>query len=189
MTKVSTLWLVKAIACHSLTGLNIIIFHDGLFNISYCHYKQQEKLENNYNTSFWKSQRFFKKPNLHKCQDPLPLFVFLYFSMTPSPPPSSQRTYFLNDPQHRLDIPFLSFIICFVPNLMPIIINLFLKPDPMDYRCLVVKFKLYSCSFDISILTVTIQLSQLEELAEIKLLIGLMCECSLQLLSTPIKKI
>ena len=29
----------KAIACHSLTGLNII-FHDNLFNISYCHYNQ-----------------------------------------------------------------------------------------------------------------------------------------------------
>ena len=35
-----------------LTGLNIIIFHDGLFNISYCHCNQQEKLENNCNTSF-----------------------------------------------------------------------------------------------------------------------------------------
>ena len=33
---------------HSMTGVNIIIFHDGLFNISYCHY--------NYKTSFWKSQ-------------------------------------------------------------------------------------------------------------------------------------
>ena len=32
--------LAKAIAHHSLTGLNIIIFHDGLFNISYCHYNQ-----------------------------------------------------------------------------------------------------------------------------------------------------
>ena len=44
--------LAKAIAHHSLTGLNIIIFHDGLFNISYCHYNQQEKLENNDKTSF-----------------------------------------------------------------------------------------------------------------------------------------
>ena len=32
--------LAKAIARHSLTGLNIIIFHGGLFNISYCHYNQ-----------------------------------------------------------------------------------------------------------------------------------------------------
>ena len=30
----------KAIAPHSLTGLNFVIFHDGLFNISYCHYNQ-----------------------------------------------------------------------------------------------------------------------------------------------------
>ena len=30
MTKVSALWLAKAIARPSLTGLNIIIFHDGL---------------------------------------------------------------------------------------------------------------------------------------------------------------
>ena len=35
-----------------LTGLNIIIFHDGLFNISYYHYNQWEKGENNYKTSF-----------------------------------------------------------------------------------------------------------------------------------------
>ena len=34
--------LTKAIARHSLTGLNIIIFHDN----------QQEKLENNYKASF-----------------------------------------------------------------------------------------------------------------------------------------
>ena len=32
--------LAKVIVRHSLTGLNIIIFHDGLFNISYCHYNQ-----------------------------------------------------------------------------------------------------------------------------------------------------
>ena len=44
--------LAKAIARHSLTGLNIIIFHDSLFNISFCDYNQQEKLENNYKTSF-----------------------------------------------------------------------------------------------------------------------------------------
>ena len=44
--------LGKAIARHSLTGVNIIISHDGLFNISYCHYNQSEKLENNYKTSF-----------------------------------------------------------------------------------------------------------------------------------------
>ena len=41
---------------HSLKGLNIIkqydiiIFHDSLFNISYCHYNQKEILENNYKT-------------------------------------------------------------------------------------------------------------------------------------------
>ena len=44
--------LAKAIARHSLTGLNIVIFHDGLFNISQCHYNQQEKLENNYKKLF-----------------------------------------------------------------------------------------------------------------------------------------
>ena len=32
--------LAKEIVRHSLTGLDIIIFHDGLFNISYCHYNQ-----------------------------------------------------------------------------------------------------------------------------------------------------
>ena len=32
--------LAKSIARYSFTGLNIIIFHDGLFNISYCHYDQ-----------------------------------------------------------------------------------------------------------------------------------------------------
>ena len=30
--------LAKAIASHSLTGLNIVIFQEGLFNIPYCHY-------------------------------------------------------------------------------------------------------------------------------------------------------
>ena len=42
--------LAKAIVSHSLTGLNITIFHDGLFDISYYHYNQYEKLENNYKT-------------------------------------------------------------------------------------------------------------------------------------------
>ena len=53
--------LAKAIAQHSLTGLNIPIFYDGFFNISYCHYNQYRKLENNYKTLFWKCQHFFKK--------------------------------------------------------------------------------------------------------------------------------
>ena len=44
--------LAKTIARHSLTGLNIIIFHDGLFDISYCHYNQQEKLQNNFKIHF-----------------------------------------------------------------------------------------------------------------------------------------
>ena len=35
MTKVSDLWMEKEIAHHSLTGLYSMIFHDGLFNISY----------------------------------------------------------------------------------------------------------------------------------------------------------
>ena len=43
--------LAKGIARHSLTGLNIM-FHDGLFNISYCHYNQQKKTGENYKTSF-----------------------------------------------------------------------------------------------------------------------------------------
>ena len=34
-------------------------FYDGLFNISYCHNNQYEKLKNNYKTSFRKSQHFF----------------------------------------------------------------------------------------------------------------------------------
>ena len=105
--------LAKAIAHHSLTGLNIIIFHDGLFNISYCHYNQQEKLENNDKTSFWKSKYFFKKSegtHMLGPPPPLPLFVFVCFSMTPcsflfafqwpqAPLPLSfpQRTYFLSD--------------------------------------------------------------------------------------------
>ena len=90
MTKVSALWLAKVIACHSLTGLNIIIFHDGLFNISHCPYNQQEKLENNYKTSIWKSQQFFfKKRTYANAMTPLPLFVFVCFSMMPSPLPST----------------------------------------------------------------------------------------------------
>ena len=31
---------LKSDARHSLTGLNFITFHDGLFNISYCQYNQ-----------------------------------------------------------------------------------------------------------------------------------------------------
>ena len=62
-----------------------------LFNISYCHYNQYEKLENNYKTSFWKSQHFFKKsectPMLGSPSPCLFLFTFQW-----SPPP------YLNEP-------------------------------------------------------------------------------------------
>ena len=79
--------LAKAIARHLLTELNIIIFHDGLFNTSYCHYNQYEKLENNYKSSFWKSQHFFKKSErTYMLGIPPFLFVFVRFSMTPPPP-------------------------------------------------------------------------------------------------------
>ena len=56
------------------------------------YYDQKEKLENKYKLHFENLNIFFKKANLHKCQDtPLPLFVFVRFSMTPpSSPP--QRT-------------------------------------------------------------------------------------------------
>ena len=88
MTKVPVLYgWWKWIVCHSLAGLNIIIFHDGLLNISYCHYNQKEKLENNYKTSFWKSQHFFLKKQMYTnvtTTSLLPLFIFVRFSMTPS---------------------------------------------------------------------------------------------------------
>ena len=42
--------LANAISHHSLTGLNITIFYQRFFNISYCYYNQQEKLENDYQT-------------------------------------------------------------------------------------------------------------------------------------------
>ena len=93
---VFVLWLAKEIARHSFTGLNIIIFHEGLFNISYCHYNQQEKLENNYKTSFWKSQHFFKKKRSYtNARTPLPLFVFVRFSVIPCPPPLNERTFWM----------------------------------------------------------------------------------------------
>ena len=84
-------------------------FMMGLFNISYCHYNQYEKLENNYNTSFWKSQHFFKKSERTHMLGPPPLP-----SMTP--PIYPQRTYFLNDPLSKslISIDFLkSNRICF----------------------------------------------------------------------------
>ena len=72
----------KAVARYSLTGLNIIIFHDGLLNISYCDYNQKEKLENNYKTSIWKSQHyFFKKRTYTHARTPLFLFLFVRFSL------------------------------------------------------------------------------------------------------------
>ena len=70
-------------------------YSDGLFNISYCFYNQSEKLENNYKTSFWKSQHFFSE----KHEDPTPPVCFCSLFNDPSPPPSSpQRMYFLNNP-------------------------------------------------------------------------------------------
>ena len=82
--------LVKAIARLSLTELNIITFHDGLINISYCHYDQQEKLENNYKTLFWKSQNLKKKKKWKKqtythARTPRPSVCFVRISMTPFP--------------------------------------------------------------------------------------------------------
>ena len=72
---------------HSLTGLNVIIFYDGLFNNSYYHYNQQEKLENNYKTSFWKSQHCFKKSErTHMLEPPSPCLFLSAFQWPPSPP-------------------------------------------------------------------------------------------------------
>ena len=91
--------LAKPITRHSLTELNIIIFHDGLFNISYCYYNQQEKLENNYQTLFWKSELFFKKSKgTHMLGPPSPCLFLFAFRWPPPPPSHRQRTYFLNDP-------------------------------------------------------------------------------------------
>ena len=42
---------------------------------------------------------FLKKANIYNARTPLPLFVFVRFSMTPLP---SQRTYFWNDPYKEL---------------------------------------------------------------------------------------
>ena len=113
MTKVFALWLAKEIARHSFTGLNIIIFHEGLFNISYCHYNQQEKLENNYKTSFWKSQHFFKKKRSYtNARTPLPLFVFVRFSVIPCPPPLNERTFWMRP----LNWDVLNFILVIYSN-------------------------------------------------------------------------
>ena len=72
--------LEKAIGRHSLTGLNITIFHNGLFNISYCHYNQYEKLENNYKTSFLKSQQLFlKSERTHMLEHPYPCLLLFAF--------------------------------------------------------------------------------------------------------------
>ena len=49
-----------------------------LFKISYRYYNQFQKLENNYKTSFWKSQHFFlKSKRTHMLGRPLLLFVFV----------------------------------------------------------------------------------------------------------------
>ena len=59
--------LAKAIARHSLTGLNIVIFHDGLFNISYCHYNQKENWRITMKLHFENLSIFLKKANVHTC--------------------------------------------------------------------------------------------------------------------------
>ena len=84
--------LVKAIKRHLLTGLNIIIFHDGLFNISYCHYNEWEKLENNYKLHFKNLSIFFEK-TCTCVRTPFLLFAFVCFSMN-SPLPSSMNILF-----------------------------------------------------------------------------------------------
>ena len=70
-----------------------------MFNISYCHYNQWEKLENDYKISFWKSQYFFKKREcthmLAPTPPPLPLLDFVRFSMTPFPPLLNERTFWM----------------------------------------------------------------------------------------------
>ena len=86
---------MKAIARHSFTGLNIIIFHDGLFNILYCHYNKQENLENNYKTSFWKSQHFFtKSERTYMLGAPSSPCSFLFAFQWPPPLPSSTNGLF-----------------------------------------------------------------------------------------------
>ena len=112
MTKVFALWLAKEIARHSFTGLNIIIFHEGLFNISYCHYNQQEKLENNYKTSFWKSQHFFKKSDRTQMLGPPSLCSFLFaFQWSPSPFPSTNVPF-----EWPLNWDVLNFILVIYSN-------------------------------------------------------------------------
>ena len=84
------------IARHSLTGLNIIIFHDGLIFytaiiINSKNWRITVKLH------FENLSIFFSK-NEHTqmlgIPPPFRLFIFVRFSMTPSP---LQRTYFLMD--------------------------------------------------------------------------------------------
>ena len=66
-------------------------------NISYCHYNQQEKLENNYKTSFWKSQHFFfkKQTYTHARTLPFPLVRFYSIFNEPLPPLLNKRTFWL----------------------------------------------------------------------------------------------
>ena len=102
--------MAKAIARHSLTGLNIIIFHDGLFNTSYCHYNYLEKLENNYETSFWKSQHFFSKSERTHMLGPPSRCTFLFAFQWPHPPFSPRRTYCFKDPLGNPNFKMADFV-------------------------------------------------------------------------------
>ena len=114
--------LAKAIARHSLTGLNIIIFHDGLFNIWYCHYNQK----GNYKIitlklHFENLSILFLKSALTLMRGPhLPLFVFVRFSITPPPPPLLNERTFWMTPYENLGPRFSS-----ISNYFPQLINRF----------------------------------------------------------------
>ena len=74
------------IARHSLTGLNIIIFHDGLFNISYCVIINRKNWRIPINIVL-KSQHFFKKSERTDMLGPSPSscsFLFAFQCPLPS---------------------------------------------------------------------------------------------------------
>ena len=95
MIKVSTFWLAKAIARHSSTGLNIIIFHDGfIFHTAMIINRKNWRII--IKRHFENPSIFFKKSKRTQMlgPSPLPLFTFVRFSMTPSAPLLSTNVLF-----------------------------------------------------------------------------------------------
>ena len=86
MTSVYLMEMSKAITWYSLTGLNIIILHDSFFLIFHTVIIINSKNWRTIKLHFENLSIFFKKNERTHILGPLlPLFIFVCFSMTPTP--------------------------------------------------------------------------------------------------------